>query len=131
MSKTRRAGQQRGPGITGRIDSAGDEERQLREEYAVLIGHVVADDLLPGDRHAFGDAQAALQRDFASVPGRGHFRRNLASHRTRLSAVPRGRQGQPRGLGVQAAADRPTGVLTKGTKPGSASMRFSQPCTDG
>lgn len=73
MSKAWRASEQRGPNITRHVNRAGDQERELRIKFAMLIGHMVSDYLLPGNRHAFSHANGTLQRDFAGVPGGGNL----------------------------------------------------------
>jgi hypothetical protein len=56
IGRMREAGRRRqhaGPGLQVRVDAADHEERQLREEGAVLVGHVVADHAWSGHLHLF------------------------------------------------------------------------------
>ena len=55
-----RACEQGRRGLASRVDRADDHERQQREELAVLLGHVLADDLRADTTQAFGAAGGAL-----------------------------------------------------------------------
>ena len=68
--EARLAFQRAGPGVARRIHRAGQQQRQLRVEVAVLIGHVVAQHLGADLRHARGHAHVLLQQALAGVPGR-------------------------------------------------------------
>jgi len=52
------------------IHRADHHERQLVKEIAVLLGHVVADDLPPEYGQAFGYVEAFLQRSLTGMPRR-------------------------------------------------------------
>ncbi len=69
--EARRTGDQRRPGVTLTVDAAGDEERELREEGAVLVGHEVPHDAPADLGHARGDADLFLDGRLARVPWRG------------------------------------------------------------
>ena len=73
--EARRAAQKRGPGVSRPVEGAQDDERQLREKQAVLIGHEAADVAAPL-LCRLGDAEPPLHVAFAIMPGRvvGHFR---------------------------------------------------------
>lgn len=108
IGRMREAGGRRehaGPGLQIGVEAADHEERQLGEEFAVLVGHVVADHARAHGLHALAPARLYLQRALAGVEGFGDH--------------------------DSAAAARPTGVRTIGTKPGSASTRASQARTCG
>jgi hypothetical protein len=108
LHKAWRPHQHRGPGPAGGVDAAGQHQRQLLVEALVLLGHVVAHDARADLGHALRHAETGLHGDLASVEG-------LSVH------------GDP----PQATARRPAGVAWNGTKPGSASMRDSQPRSAG
>ncbi len=69
VQKSRLAGKDGGPGIAAGVDRAGQDEGQLRIELAMLIDHMIADHAAVR-RHLLGNAGAALNRNFADVPGR-------------------------------------------------------------
>ncbi len=71
MREPRGRRERAGPGLQAGIEAADHEERQLREEFAVLIGHVVADHARARGLHAFAPAGLGLQRALAGVEGRG------------------------------------------------------------
>ena len=112
LARIRRTGeaglarQRRRPGLRLRIQAAHDEERQLGEEFAVLVGHVVADHARADFGQPRARSGALLQRQLAFVECGGVHARFL-----------------------QAA--RPTRLRAIGTKRGSASMRASHARTFG
>jgi hypothetical protein len=62
--------EQRCPRIAALVDRARHDERQLREELAMLLRHVIAHDAPPDAVHALIDAEGFLNGDFARMPRR-------------------------------------------------------------
>jgi hypothetical protein len=98
--EARRARQNRGPRLALGVQGARKQERQLHEELAMLVGHVIANHARPGFGQPRARAGAFLPRELAFMEG---GRRSDGGH-----------------------AASPTGVLIMGMKPGSASTRASQ-----
>jgi hypothetical protein len=74
-NEARRPREHRGPGLARCIHRARYQEGQLREELAVLLGHVVSDHARADLRHPLAHASALLRGALAGVEGLGRVLR--------------------------------------------------------
>src|SRR5271166_264387 len=125
--ETRFIHQHRGPGLALGVDGAEERVRQETEEFTMLVGQKPAHrapalrlDLLDDADTRLDGELARMKRRTLQVPARGG---GGIGHDMRLRL--KGGRGTTRPpFKPQAAFCRPTGVLTKSTKPGSASTRW-------